>query len=67
MGGGHPLVVLVNVFRGGVGSAFSIGGCSSSCTFPLPFVLGDSITFLALLVLAALPVPDLTNPGNILS
>lgn len=66
-----PLIVLVDTLRGtpregGVGSDLSVTGCSSSGTLPLLFVLNHSITFFALLVLAALPTPGLTTSGNLL-
>jgi hypothetical protein len=65
----NPLTVLVDALRGtpreeGV---FSVIGCSSSGTLPLLFVLNHSITFFALLVLAALPTPGLATSGNLLS
>jgi len=68
----NPLIVLVDALRGtsregGVGSVLSGIGCSSSGTLPLLFVLNHSITFFALLVLAALPTPGLTTSGNLLS
>ena len=68
----NPLTVLVDALKGtsreeGVGSAFSVIGCSSSGTLPLLFVRNHSITFFALLVLAALPTPGLTTSGNLLS
>lgn len=67
-----PLIVLVDALRGtsrdeGVGCVFSVMGCSSSGTFPLLFVRNQSITFFALLVLAALPTPGLATSGNLLS
>ena len=67
-----PFIVLVDSFRetpceGGVGSDFSVVGCSSSGTLPLLLALNHSITFFALLVLAALPTPGLTTSGNLLS
>ena len=68
----NPLTVLVDALRGvsreeGVGIVFSVIGCSSSGTLPLLFVLNHSITFFALLVLAALPTPGLATSGNLLS
>ena len=66
-----PLIVLVDALRGtsregGVGSDLSVTGFSSSGTLPLLFVRNHSITFFALLVLAAFPTPGLTTCGNLL-
>jgi len=67
----NPLIVLVDALSGisreeGVGTVFSVIGCSSSGTLPLLFVLNQSITFFALLVLAALPTPGRATSGNLL-
>jgi hypothetical protein len=67
----NPLIVLVDAFRGssreeGVGSDLSVTGFSSSGALPLLFARNHSITFFALLVLAALPTPGLTTSGNLL-
>lgn len=67
----NPLIVLVDALRGtsregGVGSVLSVTGFSSSGALPLLFARNHSITFFALLVLAALPTPGLTTSGNLL-
>ena len=64
----NPLIVLVDALRGasrdeGVGRVFSFVGASSYGTFPLLFVLNHSITFFALLVLAAFPTTGLAAGG----
>lgn len=67
----NPLIVLVDALRGtsrggGVGSDLSVTGFTSSGVLPLLFARNHSITFFALLVLAALPTPGLTTSGNLL-
>ena len=68
----NPLIVLIDTLRGasrdkGVRRVFSFVRASSYGTFPLLFVLNHSITFFALLVLAAFPTKGLATGGILLS